>query len=83
MYGTIEVIVADIQRPLISEGALTNPPHNLTIYKEKNIAWIIDPDNTQYTGHLGLLHKMIVGITESRLSQSRRRSKPSKDSSLR
>ena len=27
------------------------------------------PNNTQYTGHLGLLHKMIVGITESRLAQ--------------
>jgi hypothetical protein len=30
---------------------------------------LLYPNNTQYTGHLGLLHKMIVGITESRLSQ--------------
>ena len=30
MYGSIPVIVGDIQRPLISEGALTGPPNNLT-----------------------------------------------------
>ncbi len=33
MYGSIPVIVGDIQRPLISEGALTGPPNNLTILK--------------------------------------------------
>ena len=30
---------------------------------------LLYPNNTQYTGHLGLLNKMIVGITESRLAQ--------------
>ena len=30
---------------------------------------LLYPNNTQYTGHRGLLHKMIVGITDSRLSQ--------------
>ena len=30
---------------------------------------LLYPNNTQYTSHLGLLHKMIVGITESRLAQ--------------
>ena len=30
---------------------------------------LLYPNNTQYTGHFGLLHKMIVGIIESRLAQ--------------
>jgi hypothetical protein len=46
MYGSIEVIVGDIPRPLISEGALTGPPHNLSIVKSNDIAWILDPDKT-------------------------------------
>ena len=28
MYGSIPVIVGDIQRPLISEGAFTGPPND-------------------------------------------------------
>ena len=46
MYGSIPVIVGDIQRPLISEGALTGPPNNLTILKSGTTAWILDPDMT-------------------------------------
>ena len=46
MYGSIPVIVGDIQRPLISEGALTGPPNNLTILKTGTTAWILDPDKT-------------------------------------
>ena len=38
MYGSISVIVGDIQRPLISEGELTGPPNNLTILKSGNTA---------------------------------------------
>jgi len=30
---------------------------------------LLYPNNIQYTGHIGLLHKLIVGITESRLSK--------------
>jgi hypothetical protein len=30
---------------------------------------LLYPNNVQYTGHIGLLHKLIVGITNSRLSQ--------------
>ena len=30
---------------------------------------LLYPNNVQYTGHLGLLLKLIVGITESRLAQ--------------
>ena len=29
---------------------------------------LLYPNNVQYTGHLGLLLKLIVGITESRLA---------------
>ena len=46
MYGLIPVIVGDIQRPLISDGALTGPPNNLTILKSGTTAWILDPDKT-------------------------------------
>ncbi len=46
MYGSIPVIIGDIQRPLISEGALTGPPNNLTILKIGTTAWILDPDKT-------------------------------------
>ena len=46
MYGSIPVIVGDIQQPLISEGALTGPPNNLTILKTGTTAWILDPDKT-------------------------------------
>ena len=46
MYGSIPVIVGDIQRPLISEGALTGPPNNLKIPKSETTAWILDPDKT-------------------------------------
>ena len=44
MYGSIPVIVGDIQRPFISEGALTGQPNNLTILKTGSTAWILDPD---------------------------------------
>ena len=44
MYGSIPVIVGDIQRPLISEGALNGPPNNLTILKSGTTAWILHPD---------------------------------------
>ncbi len=30
---------------------------------------LLYPNNIQYTGHIGLLHKLIVGITNSRLAQ--------------
>ena len=30
---------------------------------------LLYPNNVQYTGHIGLLHKLIIGITNSRLSQ--------------
>jgi len=30
---------------------------------------LLYPNNIQYTGHIGLLHKLIVGITDSRLSK--------------
>jgi len=46
MYGSIPVIVGDIQRPLISEGALTGPTNNLTILKSGTTAWVLDPDKT-------------------------------------
>jgi hypothetical protein len=46
MYGSFSVLVGDILRPLISEGALTSSPHNLTIVKKGNYAWIIDPTKT-------------------------------------
>jgi hypothetical protein len=46
MYGSIPVILGDIQRPLISEGALTGPPNNLTILNIGTTAWILDPDKT-------------------------------------
>jgi hypothetical protein len=46
MYGSIQVIVGDIQRSLISEGVLTCPPNNLTTLKSGDTAWIIDPDKT-------------------------------------
>jgi hypothetical protein len=36
MYGSF-------LRPLISEGALTNSPQNLTIVKKGIYAWILDP----------------------------------------
>jgi hypothetical protein len=42
MYGSMPVIVGDIQRPLISEGALTGPPNNLTIVKSGETAWTLD-----------------------------------------
>ena len=41
-YGTFDVIVADIQRPLISEGVLTGPPYNMYVVKSGNHAWILD-----------------------------------------
>ena len=46
MYGSIPVIVGDIQRPLISEGALTDPPNILTILTIGTTARILDPDKT-------------------------------------
>ena len=41
-YGTFDVIVADVQRPLISEGVLTGPPYNMNVVKSGNHAWILD-----------------------------------------
>ena len=41
-YGTFDVIVADIQRPLISEGVLTGPPYNMYVVKSGNHAWMLD-----------------------------------------
>jgi len=38
MYGSFEVLVGDIHRPFISEGALTSKPHNLSIVKSGNSA---------------------------------------------
>jgi len=46
MYGSFQVLVGDIHRPLISEGALTSKPHNLSIVKSGDYAWIIDPAKT-------------------------------------
>ena len=46
MYGSIPVIVGDIQQPLISEGALIGSPNYLTILKTGTTAWILDPDKT-------------------------------------
>ena len=42
-YGTFEVIVADVHRPLLSEGAITGPPYNLQVIKSGVHAWILDP----------------------------------------
>ena len=49
-YGIFDVLVADIRRPLLSEGIITNPPYNLQIVKSGKFAWILDP-----TKSLGLL----------------------------
>ena len=41
-FGIFDVSVADIHRPLFSEGILQSDPYNLSIIKHKNRAWIID-----------------------------------------
>ena len=46
MYGSIPVIIGDIQRPLISERVLTGQPNNLTILKSGDTARSLDPDKT-------------------------------------
>ena len=50
------MIVGDIQRSLISEGALTGPPNNLTILKSGTTAWILDPDKTPEDSNWILCH---------------------------
>ena len=62
MYGSIPVIVGDIQRPLISEGALTGPPNNLTILKSGDTAWILDPDKTPDDNLHETTSRHILGI---------------------
>ena len=47
MYGSFLVLVANILRPLISEGALTSSPNNLTIVKKGIYAWILDSTKTR------------------------------------
>ena len=42
-YGIFDVLIADIQRPLISEGVITGPPYNLNVVKSGIFAWILDP----------------------------------------
>ena len=41
-YGAFKVLVADVHRPLISEGAITSPPYNLAVIKFGIHAWILD-----------------------------------------
>jgi len=45
-YGIFDVLIADIQRPLISEGAITGPPYNLNVIKSGIFAWILDPSKS-------------------------------------
>jgi len=59
MYGSFEVLVGDIHRPLISEGALTSKPHNLSIVKSGNYAWIIDPAKTP-SGFCAIEQKRVI-----------------------
>ena len=42
-YGIFDVLVADVRRPLLSEGIITGPPYNLQIVKSGKFAWILDP----------------------------------------
>ena len=43
-YGIFDVLIADIQRPLISEGVITGPPYNLSVVKSGIFAWILVPN---------------------------------------
>ena len=47
MYGSFLVLVANILRPLIFEGALTSSPNNLTIVKKGIYDWILDSTKTR------------------------------------
>ena len=38
-YGIFNVLIADIQRPLITEGVITGPPYNLNVVKSGIIAF--------------------------------------------
>ena len=51
MYGSIPVIVGDLQLHVHGQGLInfftsTGPPNNLTILKTGSTAWILDPDKT-------------------------------------
>ena len=55
-YGCFDVLVADINRPLLSEGAITGPPYNLTVLKSGVNAWILDPSKTSKDSNWILCH---------------------------
>ena len=38
-----DVLVADVCRPHLLEGIITDPPYNLHIVKSGKFAWIVDP----------------------------------------
>ena len=39
--------MADVHRPLLSEGAITGPPYNHQVIKEGVYAWILDPTKNE------------------------------------
>ena len=55
-YGCFDVLVTDINRPLLSEGAITGPPYNLTVLKSGVNAWILDPSKTSKDSNWILCH---------------------------
>ena len=62
-YGCFDVLVADINRPLLSEGAITGPPYNLTVLKSRINAWILDPSKTSNGYFVTVRRSSIIYIT--------------------